>query len=365
MKAFDKVPHNRLLHKVENYGVTGNILGWISSFLKDRTHQVIVNGAKSGSAKVTSGIPQGSVLGPLLFVIYINDLPDVVDKDSFIYLFADDTKIFRKINTGVDKHILQRDIDRLLEWSNDWLLKFHPDKCVCMGVGYTSDEPIFYSMNGQVLKGSNCEKDLGVYFDKSLKFDLHINSIINKANRTLGIVRRTFDNIDKETFRLLYKGLVRSQLEYAAPVWSPHLIKHIDALENVQRRATKLVPGLSELSYPDRLKILKLPTLAYRRTRGDMITCYKIIHQGFDNSINSMLPLREMGLRGHNRKLFIEGANKDIRKFNFSMRVRKLWNSLPDSAVNAKDVYNFERELDEHWANQELLYHDHKASIKL
>ena len=98
--------------------------------------------------------------------------------------------------------------------------------------------------------------------------------------------------------------MVRSQLEYAAPAWSPHLIKHIDALENVQRRATKLVPGLSALSYPDKLKTLKLPTLAYRRTRGDMITCYEIIHQGFDNSIKLMLPLSEMGLRGHNRKLF-------------------------------------------------------------
>ena len=363
--ASDKVPHGQLLHKIRNYGVTRNILGWITDFLNNRTQQVVVNSAKSGYAPVTSGIPQGSVLGPLLFVIYINDLPDVVDKDSFVYLFADDTKIFRKIQTDRDRNILQQDIDNLLKWSNDWLLKFHPDKCVCMGVGYSSEVPDFYDMDGTVLKGSDCERDLGIHFDRYLKFDYHINTIINKANRTLGIIRKTFDYLDKDIFCLLFKGLIRSQLEYAAPVWSPHLMKHIEALENVQRRATKLVPGMSQLSYAERLKALKLPTLTYRRLRGDMITVFKIVHMGFDENIRSMLPKNTSGLRGHDKKLFVEGSKRDIRKYNFTMRVRKIWNSLPDRVVNAKDVINFERELDNYWSNQDLLYEDYKASIKI
>ena len=123
-------------------------------------------------------------------------------------------------------------------------------------------------------------------------------------------------------------------------------IKYIEALENVQRRATKLVPGLADKTYPERLKYLKLPTLAYRRTRGDMINAFKIIDSGFDSSIKSMLPLSNSGLRGHNRKVYIEPCNRDIRKYNFTMRVRKIWNKLPDNVVNAKNVLKFEIKLD-------------------
>ena len=259
MKVFDKVLHNRLLYKLQNYGISENILGWITSFLTNRTQQVKINGATSGNAPVTSGIPQGSVLGPILFVIYINDLPDVMDKDSYVYLFADDTKIFRQIKTLHDKVILQKDIENLLLWSKKWLLTFHPDKCVCMGVGYSSGNEeglLCYNMNGQVLKNSSCEKDLGVYFDNSLRFEHHINTIIKKANQILGIVRKTFNRLDKDTFCQIFKGLIRPHLEYAAPVWSPNLIKYKESLENVQRRATKIVPGLSNLSYADRLKKL-------------------------------------------------------------------------------------------------------------
>ena len=165
-------------------------------------------------------------------------------------------------------------------------------------------------MNGHHLKTTQCEKDLGVQFDESLKFDTHINSIINKANRVLGIVRKTFECLDKEIFNYVYKGLIRPHLEYAAPVWSPYRVMQKEALENVQRRATRMVPGLSHLSYPDRLEALKLPTLAYRRARGDMINVYKIVEAGqkgeLDDSILSMLPLNKRISRGNEKKFFIE-----------------------------------------------------------
>ena len=366
MKAFDKVPHKRLLYKLQMYGIKGDALGWITSFLSNRTQQVLVNDAKSGTAPVTSGIPQGSVLGPILFVLYINDLPEVVDKDSFVFLFADDTKVFRQIKSDEDRSVLQKDIQNLLNWSDKWLLKFHPDKCLCMGIGYSEEtENTFYNMNGQLLSMTNCEKDLGVFFDRQLKFEHHINNLVNKANRILGIVKKTFDCMDKSTFCYIFKGLVRPHLEYAAPVWSPHLIKHIDALENVQIRATKLVPGLSNLDYPVRLKRLKLPTLAYRRTRGDMINAYKIINGGFDSTITSMLPLNTTYQRGHDHRIYVDRSNKDVRKFNFTMRVRKLWNDLPDKVVSASDVKEFEIELDNYWKKQDLLYNNYKAEIVL
>ena len=308
MKAFDKVPHKRLIYKLDKYGIKGNILGWIHSFLNGRTQKVNINGSFSTAAPVSSGIPQGSVLGPILFVIYINDLPDVIDKNSFAYLFADDTKIFREIKSQADIDILQKDIDKLVEWSNLWLLKFHPDKCVHIGIGINrkQDNSYRYKMEDKNLKISSCEKDIGVFIDSKLKFEEHINHAVNKANRVLGIARKTFDYMDIKTFNHIFKALVRPHLEYAAPIWFPHHNRLKEMIENVQRRATKMVPGLSHLSYPDRLKKLKLPTLSYRRVRGDMIQTYKLLDKinGYDQSLPPLLTMNNTGLWAMTAKNF-------------------------------------------------------------
>ena len=362
MKAFDKVPHKRLIFKIEKYGITGNILGWVNSFLSCRTQCVSIQNTFSEIAPVTSGIPQGSVLGPLLFVIYINDLPEVVHKDSSVFLFADDTKVFRHIKSTEDEEILQNDIDNLLRWSNTWLLRFHPDKCVSMSFGSKPSKT--YSMGNQKLNISRCEKDLGVHIDDQLKFDKHITNMVNKANKIMAITRKTFEYLDSEVFCYIYKGLVRPHLEYAAPIWSPHSIKMKEEIENVQRRATKTIPGYRELTYEERLKKLKLPTLAYRRTRGDMIQVYKILNSLYDDSIPNMLKLNNNRLRGHKHKLFIERPNRDIRKYTFSMRVGKIWNSLPPQVVEAETLIAFERELDKHWRDQEL-YFNFRAEINV
>ena len=367
MKAFDKVPHKRLVHKIDKYGIKDDILGWIENFLSNRTQVVKVGNINSAPANVTSGIPQGSVLGPILFVLYINDLPEVVDKDSYIYLFADDTKVSRNIKSDQDRIILQEDINKLVEWSNTWMLKFHPDKCVFMNISARQNNiSCAYKMGDHILAESKCEKDIGVYIDNNLKFDIHINNVVNKANRILAITRRTFDYMNDNVFCMIFKGLVRPHLEYAAPVWSPHLNKYKEQLENVQRRATKLVPGLNQLSYPERLKKLKLPTLAYRRTRGDMIQAYKILTDNKDSYDKTLPPLfiaSKTGCRGHRKKLFLPGTNKDIGKFNFTNRIIILWNNLPDYVINSKDLLQFEKNLDNHWKDQELKYDNHLAEI--
>ena len=374
MKAFDKVPHGRLIYKISKYGIDGNILGWIQNFLSGRTQTVTINDSKSKAAKVTSGIPQGSVLGPMLFVIYINDLPEIVDKDTFIFLFADDTKAWRHIKTPEDNVQLQKDIDKMIIWSNTWLLKFHPKKCVMMHIGkaqpvdQSNDEVFTYSMEGHPLQYSECEKDLGVFIDNKLSFDKHINYSINKANKVMAVARKTFDYMDKEIFLNIYKGLVRPHLEYAGSVWAPHMMKHIEAIEAVQRRATRLVPGLSNLEYSERLKTLKLPTLSYRRIRGDMIQTYKILHptEGYDKSLPQFLETAStQNLRGHSSKLFVQHINKDIRKYNFSIRIINTWNDLPGDVKSAGDVWEFERKLDSYWANQPLLYENYKTKIIL
>ena len=370
MKAFDKVPHRRLLYKLKQYGIDGNILNWIQNFLCGRTQEVIINTSKSRPADVSSGIPQGSVLGPILFVIYINDLPEVVDKDTFIFLFADDTKAFRFLKSESDCIQLQKDIDQMSAWSHKWLLKFHPQKCNMMHIGkVNSENKLFeYEMEGHRLSYTKCEKDLGIFIDDKLSFDKHINYSINKANRVMGIVRKTFEYMDEEIFLQLYKGLIRPHLEYASSVWSPHLIKQKDSLEAVQRRATRQVPGLSKLSYEERLLKLKLPTLSYRRLRGDMIQVFKMLHPtvGYDKTLPHFFEKTiTPNLRGHSQKLFVSRSNKDLRKFSFSQRIVKYWNDLPERVIMSKDVFNFEKNLDEFWDDQPLKYKDHKADIIL
>ena len=367
MKAFDKVPHRRLVYKIERYGINGNILGWMENFLSNRTQEMIINSSKSKPANVTSGIPQGSVLGPILFVLYINDLPDEVDKETFIFLFADDTKAFRHIKSGQDQIQLQIDINKMVDWSNLWLLKFHPEKCIMMSIGKEPDQCFNYTMEGHTLNYTTCEKDLGVQIDNALTFDKHINGAINKANGVLAVVKKTFECLDKEIFLHIYKALVRPQLEYASSVWAPHLIKHIDAIEKVQMRATKLVPKIGKLKdYEERLKKLKLPTLSYRRCRGDLIQVFKLTSEtvGFDKSLPAFFDeSHTTNLRGHPKKLFVSRWKKDIRKYSFNQRVQTIWNELPDEVINQEEVINFEKALDKLWSNQPLLYDKYKASI--
>ena len=372
MKAFDKVPHKRLVYKISKYGIKGEVLGWIDSFLSNRTQCVSIGEAQSEVMPVTSGIPQGSVLGPLLFVIYINDLPDVVDKDTFIFLFADDTKAFRDIKSVPDQIILQKDIKSLTEWSDIWLLKFHPDKCVAMQLG-NSCIKFDYVMEGHILDNSKCEKDLGVYIDDKLNFEEHIYEKIKKANKILAVIRKTFTKMNAQIFCQLFKGLVRPHLEYAQAVWSPQCKTLIRKVEDVQRRATKLIPGFYNLKYPERLKKLKLPTLAFRRARGDVIEVYKMLSKsgGYDQTIPCIFTMNKrssVSHWSHSKQVYHQGSKNNTLKNSFSHRVQNLWNYLPEEVVSAKNaegketLFAFENALDRHWHDQKLMY-DFEAKI--
>ncbi len=247
----------------------------------NRLQRVNVYGSKSSWVPVTSGVPQGSVLGPILFVIYINDLPECVE--SLLYMYADDTKNFRIIKSPQDHQILQSDLKELTTWTNHWLLKFHPEKCKVMTYGNTQGTGAFnYTLCSDnidhVLERPTNETDIGVIFDCNLNFYANINTKVNKANSTFAVIRRSFKFLNELTFLPLYKSLVRCHLEYAVPVWYLYKAKYLDLIENVQRRATKQLPGFRNLTYEERLKRLKLPTLAYRRARGDMIEVFKIVH---------------------------------------------------------------------------------------
>ena len=243
-KAFDKVPHKTLLAKVWHDGIPARVYDWIKDFLSQRTQQVTLNGKKSRSAPVTSGITQGSVLGPLLFVIFLNDLPKVVD--STMLMFADDTKISGRVDSPGDDEKLQEDLNALFEWIKQWQLPFHPDKAKVNYVGKSRAHCNRYSLGNELIEATLTnivteEKCLGVTFDSTLKFDVHIAGKIMKANRIPGFIMRTFSFLDDETLKLLFCPLVRPHLEYASSVWSPHLVKLTTIVENMQRRATRLM----------------------------------------------------------------------------------------------------------------------------
>ena len=228
-----------------------------------------------GKRTITSSVVQGSVLGPILFLIYINDLPDQLNNISKLY--ADDKKLLSKIENEKDSQLFQQDIDQLVTWSNDWLLKFNIQKCHIMHFG--KNNPKFkYNMEGKELNESTTERDIGVIITNELKPTEHVKTAASKANKMLGLLLNTFNYLDLDTFKVLYNSYVRPQLEFSVSAWNPNLKKDIEILERVQIRATKKAPGLRGYEYEERLKILGLTTLEERRVRGDLIQQFKIVN---------------------------------------------------------------------------------------
>ena len=316
---------------------------------------MVVNGCSSKSHEVQSGIPQGSVLGPILFVLYINDMPETTL--SPCKLFADDTKLYRKISSPDDALILQSDLDKLQAWSDEWLLKFHPNKCKVLRIKGSNNLNRDYYLNGQnndivTLEKITAEKDLGVTIDDKLDFRTHIQNSINKANSILGLIRRSFTYIDETIFKQLFKALVRPHLEYAASAWNPYKIKDIQNLEKVQRRATKLIPGYKELTCNQRLRKLNLPSLKYRR--GDLITAYKILNNIFDTRVTDRLITLDSGIRtrGHHHKLNKNRCVSELRRNSFTFRIVENWNALPAQVVKADTIRKFEIELDRYMGDK-------------
>ena len=348
-KAFDKVPHRRLINKIEAYGIKGDLLRWISDFLSNRTQLVRINDSTSTPRPVKSGIPQGSVLGPILFIIFINDLPDSIK--SSIKIFADDTKIFRAAKTTTDRDNLQIDLNNLFKWTANWQLPFNIDKCKLMHYG-SGNQHFSYYLNNRHIDTDSKEKDLGVTFDDSLKFAQHMGQIVAKANSRLGLIRNTFTELPPKTLLPLYKSLVRPLLEYAVAVWKPHLKKDIDSLERVQRRATKLITGLKHLSYPERLKSIRLDSLQFRRRRNDMLQVFRIFRK-LDNldPTDFFAKADNSVTRGHSCKLIKPRANTHGRLQTFSHRVINDWNDLSQSTIDSNSLNTFKTALGKEWAN--------------
>jgi hypothetical protein len=268
-------------------------------------------------------------------------------------MFADDTKIWAKIRDEQDSCMLQADLDNLMRWSDEWLLRFNCDKCKVMHIGHGLDTAYYMTTSDKVTKLEEIreERDLGVIIADNLKPSQQCSKAAAKARSVLGVIGKHFRRLDKEDFLLLYKAYVRPQLEYCVQVWSPYLVKDIQTLDRVQRRTTKLVGGIKNYSYEKRLEHLGLTTLLQRRKRGDMIEVYKLLtgKERVNNGQFFQLAPSEHELRGHSLKLFAKRSHLEIRKNFFSNRVVRDWNALPQSVVDATTVNAFKNRLDHAW----------------
>ena len=345
-KAFDKVPHNKLLLKVHNIGIRGKLLGWITDWLKGRKQRVVLEGDKSDWIEVCSGVPQGSVLGPILFIIYINDIDDKIMNK--IWKFADDTKILGKVKTDNDREIIKNDIIKFMEWSEMWQMPFNVKKCKVMHIGNLNPK-LEYEMKGEKIEVVEQETDLGIELNNQLKWDAQCRKSAKKGNQILGLIYRTFECKSKKIILSLYKSLVRPHLDYCIQVWRPYLQKDVDILEKVQKRATRMVEGLKGLSYKERLKRLNLTTLETRRIRADLIEVYKIFHGLEGLKVEDFFEVvQDSNTRGHKFKIYKRAFRTNFGKFSFGNRVTSDWNLLPAETVMAENILKFKNLVDHH-----------------
>ena len=273
-KAFDKVPHRRLLHKLECIGIVGQAINWICAFLSSRRQRVMMGEVASDWAIVKSGVPQGSVLAPTLFIAYVNDLPSCIVNRCKLY--ADDCKILARIKTINDSRALQKDIDSVVEWCNKWLMELNASKCKVMHCG-RGNLRAQYTIMGRVMATTERERDLGIILTPNMKWHEQVSYAASTANRILGVLRNAFVSRDLEIWRRLYSTYVRLHLEFAVQAWCPNSKGDIQVIERVQRRATKIPHCLKNMRYEDRCEQMGIVKLTERRMRGDLIQMFKLL----------------------------------------------------------------------------------------
>ena len=345
-KAFDSVPHQRLLTKLHAYGIRNNILKWISTFLTSRRQRVVVNGCQSSWLPVASGVPQGTVLGPLLFLLYINDI--TCEIRSQIRLFADDCIVYRTITNPLDSAILQQDIDSLQSWADTWQMQFNSRKCHIMSISRQRCRPhTVYKLGSMPLSYVDSYPYLGVTVSSDMRWHNHISTVAAKATRMLNFVRRNIYHCSSEAKSLAYLSLVRPHLEYASSAWDPHLEKDIHRLEMVQRRAARFVRRdyRRTTSVTHLLAELQWPLLSERRTNSRLTLFYKAENNLCSISLDHLQRPTRHTRSADGTTFRTLSAHTNTYKYSFFPRTVIDWNSLSSDIRSKPSIQSFQSAL--------------------
>ena len=345
-KAFDKVSHRRLLRKLQHYGIQGPLLNWLESFATQRFQSVVCEGQTSSQCPVTSGVPQGTVLGPLLFLLYINDLPDNVQ--SSVRLFADDALLYGIVASDADCDLLQFDLRRLESWRYHWEMEFNPSKCKIVTISHKNNPPQRkYVFCGVELQRVDSFPYLAVTISNKLKWSAHVSMTAARANKSLGTIQRNLWNCPKNVKEIAYTYLVRPKLEYASVAWDPFLKKDISALERVRLSRFCSQNYNRYASITDMIKDLRWAKLETRRWQSRLTLMYKLTHGLIDiDSREYLIQHSESRTRGsHQFKFRVTYANKDVFKFSFFPKPIVDWNCLPEAIVSSTSLEIFKYRL--------------------
>ena len=327
-----------------------NLLDWIAAFLGNRSQCVCIDNCYSHFISVKNGVPQGSVLGPILFILFVNDITDICVGSVKGKLYADDLKMYCPVDINYGYSVnLQNSLNNLMVWSDKWQLPINADKCFILSLSRSKsvNRNHDYYIGDIVLKRRSYVEDLGIEYDCNLSFDKHIDNLVSSAKAKVGLLFRGFKTRNPDILKRAYVTYIRPKLDYASNVWNPYLKNNIFKLESVQRYFTRRITTLSSFSYGERLARLNLETLEQRRLKADLVCYYKIFHGLSVFSLNYFEVCKTLtGTRSKTVYLRKSINGTQACYFDFFNRAIDCWNSLPSQVSDVNSLTMFKNQLE-------------------